>query len=56
MVAWLSSTGHALHSPYLSHTYPAQGHRSPRRCRGWELEQRDCGAILGWELLLTAER
>ena len=43
-------------SPYLSHTYPEQGHRSPRRCRGWELERRDCGAILGWELLLTAER
>ena len=24
--------------------------------KGWELEFRDCGAILGQELLLTAER
>ena len=32
-----------------SHTYP-------RSHSGWELEFRDCGAIPGWGLLLTAER
>ena len=39
-----------------SHTYPGQGHRSPGRYSGWELEFRDCGAIPGCRLLLTAER
>ena len=36
-------------SPCLSHAYH-------RWCRGWELEFRDCGAIPGRGLLLTAER
>ena len=27
--------------------YPRQGHRSPRRHSGWEMELRDCGAIPG---------
>ena len=31
-------------SPCCSHTYPGQGHRSPGRHSGWELELRDCGA------------
>ena len=35
--------------PCCSHTYP-------RSHSGWELEFRDCGAIPGWGLLLTAER
>ena len=39
-----------------SHTYPGQGFRSPSRCSGWELEFRDCGAIPGKGLLMTAER
>ena len=39
-----------------SHTYPAEGCRSPGRHSSWELEFRDCGAILGRGLLLTAER
>ena len=43
-------------SPCHSHTYPGQVHRSPPRFRGWELELRDCGPILGFGLLLTAER
>ena len=29
----------------LPYTHPGQGHRSPRRCSGWELGFRDCGAI-----------
>ena len=29
---------------------------SPGRCSSWELEFRDCGAITGQGLLLTAER
>ena len=36
--------------------YPRQGYRSPRRCSSWELDLRDCGAILGQGLLLTVER
>ena len=36
-------------SPFRSRTYH-------RRCSGWDLEFRDCGAIPGWGLLLTAER
>ena len=35
---------------------PRQKCRSPRRCTSWELEFRDCGAILGWGLLSTVER
>ena len=35
----------AIHNPW-----------SPGRCSSWELEFRDCGAIPGRELLLTAER
>ena len=42
--------------PGHSHTYPGQGCRSPGMCSGWELEFRDCGAIPGRGLLLTAER
>ena len=42
-------------SPCCSHTYPGQEHRSPGRYSGWELEFRDCGAIPGQGLLLTAE-
>ena len=34
-------------SPCCSHTYPGQECRSPRKCRGWELEFRDCGPIPG---------
>ena len=41
---------------WCSHTYPGQGHRSPGRCSGWELEFRDWGAIPGQGLLLTVER
>ena len=33
-----------------------QGHRSPGRRSSWQLEFRDCGAIPGRGLLLTAER
>ena len=43
-------------SPCRSHTYPGQGHWSPGKCSGWELENRNCGAIPGRGLLLTAER
>ena len=43
-------------SPCHSHTYSGQGHRSAGRHRSWEVEFRDCGAIPGWELLLTEER
>ena len=43
-------------SPCRSHTHPGQGRRFPGKGRGWELEFRDCGAIPGWGLLLTAER
>ena len=43
-------------SPCCSHTYPRQEHRSPGKRPSWELEFRDCGAIPGWGLLLTAER
>ena len=43
-------------SPCHNHTYPGQGCQSPEKCSGWELEFRDCGAIPGHELLLTAER
>ena len=45
-----------IRSSCCSHMYPRQGHRSPRRCSSLELEFRDCGAIRGWGLLLTAER
>ena len=43
-------------SPCCSHTYPRQGRSFPGRHRGLELELRDCGAIPGRGLLLTAER
>ena len=43
-------------SPCHSHLYLGQACRSQRRHRGWELERRDCGAISGRGLLLTAER
>ena len=43
-------------SPCCSHTYPRQGHRSPGRCSSWELEFRDCEAIPGRGLVLTADR
>ena len=44
-------------SPCCSHAFPGQGCRSsPERGSGWELEFRDCGAIPGRRLLLTAER
>ena len=43
-------------SPCCRHTHPRKGHGSPGRCSGWELEFRDCGAIPGRGLLLTAER
>ena len=43
-------------SPSRNHTYPGQWQGSPRRRSGWELEFRDCGAILGQGLLLTVER
>ena len=43
-------------SPCCSHTYPGQGLRSPGRHISWELKFRDCGAIIGQGLLLTAER
>ena len=33
--------------PQPCHTYPRQGHKSPRRHSDWELEFRDCGAIPG---------
>ena len=33
-----------------------QGHRSPERHSGWELEFGDCGVIPGRGLLLTVER
>ena len=35
---------------------PCHSHRYPRRCGGWELEFRDCGAIPGQGLVLTVER
>ena len=43
-------------SPCPSPTYPGQGCRSPGRHSSLELELRDCGAIPGQGLLLTAER
>ena len=43
-------------SPCCSHMYPGQECWSPGRRSGWVLEFRDCGAIPGWGLLLTAER
>ena len=43
-------------SSCCSHTYPRQGHTSPGRLSGWELEFRDYGAISRWGPLLTAER
>ena len=43
-------------SPCHSHTDPKHGCRSPRKHSVWELEFRDCGAMPGWGLLLTAER
>ena len=43
-------------SPCHSHTYPGQKGRSPGRHSCWELEFRDCRAIPGQGLLLTAER
>ena len=39
-----------------SHTYPRQERWSPGRLNRCELGFRDCGAIPGWGLLLTAER
>ena len=38
-----------------SRTYPGQGCWSPGRHSSCKLEFRDCGAIQGWVLLLTAE-
>ena len=43
-------------SPCLTHTHSGQGHRSPGRHSGWELEFRDCRAIPERGLLLTAEK
>ena len=43
-------------SPCHSHIYPGQERWSPGRYSSWELELRDCGAIPGWGVLLTAER
>ena len=43
-------------SPCCSHTYPGQGVKSPGRHSSWELEFRNCGAIPGWGMLMTAER
>ena len=43
-------------SPCHSHTYSGQECWSPGRGSGWELELRDCWAITGQGLLLTAER
>ena len=43
-------------SPWRSHAYPGQEFWSPGKRSGWELEFRDCRAIPGWGLLLTAER
>ena len=43
-------------SPCCSRTYPEQERWAPGRCSGSELEFRDCGAIPGRGLLLTAER
>ena len=43
-------------SPCRSHTHPGEGHGSPGRYSSWELEFRDCGAIPGQGLPMTAER
>ena len=43
-------------SPYCSHKYAWLKRWSPGRCRGWELEFRDCGAIPGRGLLLTVKK
>ena len=43
-------------SPCRSHINTRQEHGSPGRGSGWELEFRDCGAIPGQGLLLTAKR
>ena len=43
-------------SHWSSHTYPRQVRSFPGRLSSWELEFRDCGAIPGQGLLLTAER
>ena len=45
-----------MHTLDRGRSYPGQGCRSPGRHSGWELEFRDCGAIPGRRLLLTAER
>ena len=41
-----------LPQPYI----PGQEHWSPGKHNSWELECRDCGAIPGQGLMLTAER
>ena len=41
----------SLPQPYI----PQTGLQVPRRCSGWELEFRNCGAIPGLGLLLTVE-
>ena len=41
----------SLPQPYI----PQTGMQVPRRCSGWELEFRDCGAIPGLGLLLTVQ-
>ena len=46
----------AIHTLDGGRSYPGQECRSPGRHSGWELEFRDCGAIPGRRLLLTAER
>ena len=43
-------------SHWGSHTYPRQVRSFPGRLSSWELGFRDCGAIPGQGLLLTAER
>ena len=43
-------------TPCHRHMYPKQGCKSPRRHSNWELKCRDCGAIPGWGLQLTARR
>ena len=50
-----SLNGRRITSPRRNHTYPRQGCRSPVRCSSWELQFRDCGAIPGQGLPLTAE-
>ena len=51
-----SLNGVRIRQSLRSHTYPRQGRRSPGRHSHWDLEFRDCGAIPGRELLMTAER